>query len=309
MKIWKKIIIVLLVLFISAELYLRLYWGFCDSVLMMGSKNYEYIAQPNQDRFRFRKHVKYNSFSMRSEEVDTTSSIILGLGDSILNGGVSVDQDSIATTLLSDTLTKINHSKVQVLNISAGSWGPDNCFAYLKEKGYFKAKMIFLVVSSHDAYDNMDFMPVIDKVRRYESKQYKLATWELIDKYLIPILTDNFPSEQFGVIKHGLQFNNGFENLYQYCKSKNIPFIIYLNPDRNEIADGKYNVQGDEIIAFCKSHAIDCIQGLNHTIISDYRGVIHLNASGQKKMSALLLNGIFKKNNQYHFIKLTNEHE
>jgi hypothetical protein len=246
---------------------------------------------------------------MRSEEVDTSASIILGFGDSILNGGVAVDQDSIATTILSDTLTKLKHSKVQVLNVSAGSWGPDNCFAYLKEKGDFKAKMIFLVVSSHDAYDNMDFMPVIDKVRRYESTQYKLATWELIDKYLIPILTDNFPSEQFGVIKHGLQFNSGFENLYQYCKSKNIPFIIYLNPEKNEIAAGKYNVQGNEIITFCKSHEIDCITGLNHTVISDYRGVIHLNTSGQKKMSTLLLNGIVKKNNQFHFIKLTNEHE
>jgi len=302
LKKWQNILFILLVIFISVELYLRLYWGFCDSVLMMANKNYEYIAQPNQDRFRFRKHVYYNSFSMRSDEVDTSSTTILGFGDSILNGGVAVDQDSTATSILSNLLTKKYQSPVQVLNLSAGSWGPDNCYAYLKEKGDFNAKMILLVVSSHDAYDNMDFVPVIDKVRRYESKQYMLATWELIHRYLIPILIENFPSEQFGVKKTGTHFNDGFESFYQYCKLKNIPFLIYLNPDRNEIASGKYNFQGDEIISFCKSHGIDCIQGLNHTVLSDYRGVIHLNETGQKKMANLIFDGIIKKNNQYHFL-------
>ncbi len=302
MKYWQKIFLIFLLIFIAAELYLRLYWGFCDSVLMMANKNYEYIEKPNQDRFRFRKHVHYNSFSMRSDEVDTSSTIILGFGDSILNGGVAVDQDSTATSILSNLITKKYRFPVQVLNISAGSWGPDNCYAYLIEKGDFKAKMIFLVVSSHDAYDNMDFIPVIDIVRRYESTQYKLASWELIDKYLIPLLTNNFSSQKFGVIKHGLHFNNGFENIYQYCKLKNIPFLIYLNPDKNEITSEKYNVQGDEIISFCKSHDIDCIQGLNHTVISDYRGVIHLNETGQKKMANLIFDGIIKNNNQFHFL-------
>jgi hypothetical protein len=116
------------------------------------------------------------------------------------------------------------------------------------------------------------------------------------------LLIDNFPSEQFGVKKTGTHFNDGFESFYQYCKSKNIPFLIYLNPDRNEIATGKYNVQGDEIISFCKAHDIDCIQGLHHTVMSDYRGVIHLNELGQKKMADLILDGIIKKNNQYHFL-------
>ena len=88
-----------LTIFVLLEFYLRSYWGFCDSVLMMESKNYEYIEQPNQNRFRFRHHVFYNSFSMRSPEPDTNAYTILGFGDSVINGGVMVDQDSLATSI------------------------------------------------------------------------------------------------------------------------------------------------------------------------------------------------------------------
>lgn len=65
------------------------------------------------------------------EAVDSSAFIVLGLGDSVINGGVLTDQDSLATTRLSELLSKLIRKKVQVLNVSAGSWGPDNCEAYL----------------------------------------------------------------------------------------------------------------------------------------------------------------------------------
>ncbi|MGN6343321.1 MAG: hypothetical protein ACTHML_20245 [Ginsengibacter sp.] len=284
----KKVFIyclVVLALFICTEIYLRVYWGFCDNVLMMYSPHYEYIEQPNQKRFRFRDHIYYNKYSMRSPEVDSSALIILGFGDSIINGGVMVDQDSLATTLLSEELTDKLRTKVQVLNVGAGSWGPDNDYAYLKEKGDFNAKMIFLLVSSHDAHDNMDFTPVIDKVNRYESKQYKLATVELLDKYIIPRIFEGMEKEEISIIKKGKEFNSGFLNFYNYSKQRNIPFFIYLHPDKNELADQKYSSQGQMIIDFCKQYDIPCIQSLHSIQPGDYRGVIHMNHSGQRHMA------------------------
>ncbi|RYG41984.1 MAG: hypothetical protein EOO01_23975, partial [Chitinophagaceae bacterium] len=131
MKRLKKLAIFVLLALFLAEIFLRSYFGFCDSVLLTENKNYEYIPQPNQHRFRFRNHVDYNSFSMRSDEPDTSAYIILGFGDSVINGSVMVDQDSVATSLLSKTLSNAFRRKFQVLNISAGSWGPDNDYAYL----------------------------------------------------------------------------------------------------------------------------------------------------------------------------------
>ena len=285
----------LLTIIILIEVYLRTYWGFCDSVLMMESKNYEYIEQPNQNRFRFRHHVFYNSFSMRSPEPDTNVYTILGFGDSVINGGVMVDQDSLATTIMSDELTKQLHKKVQVLNVGAGSWGPDNAYAYLEEKGNFNAKVIFLVVSSHDAYDNMDFMPVLDKVNRYESKQYNLALWELWVKYIWPRLKDNLKTEETEVFKRGKIFNSGFPHFYQYCKSRGLPFYIYLNPDKTELIAHRYNQQGQEIIKFCKDNSIEVIEGIETTKLEDYRGIIHMNNQGQRHMANAIKNVILSK--------------
>lgn len=284
-----KAILLSLILIAAIEFYLRAYWGFCDNVLMMASDKYEYIEQPNQQRFRFRNHIYYNQFSMRSPEVDTTAVTVLGFGDSVINGGVMVDQDSLTTTLLSKELSAALNKKVQVLNIGAGSWGPDNDYAYLQEKGNFNAKAIFLVVSSHDAYDNMDFVTVIDKVNRYESTQYKSAIWELINKYAIPKFFKGNASEEKEIAKKSIAFNSGFLNFYNYCNERSIPFFIYLHPDKNELAEKSYNTYGQEIIAFCKKYAIPCIESLSSIKPEDYRGVIHMNHSGQRNMKKDLL--------------------
>ena len=86
---------------ILLEIILRYVLGFCDAVLYQSSPAYEYIAQPNQHRYRFFSHIDYNSYSQRSEEPDSTKTIVLGLGDSVIFGGTMLDQDSIATTLFS----------------------------------------------------------------------------------------------------------------------------------------------------------------------------------------------------------------
>jgi hypothetical protein len=187
----KKIIITgivtIIILTASIEIYLRCYWGFCDAVLTQESDKFEYIAQPNQNRFRFRKHVRYNEYSMRSNSLKSSDSVrILGFGDSVLNGGVQTEQDSLATSIIENELTQEHSKSVRCFNISYGSWGPDNCFAYMKQYGNFDADLIFLVVSSHDAYDNMDFQKVVDVHPSHPSKQYLSAIYELTDRYLIP---------------------------------------------------------------------------------------------------------------------------
>ncbi len=287
-KNWLRVILGSIIFLVCLELYLRYYWGFGDSVLMMESKNYEYIPQPNQDRFRFRNHVRYNSLSMRSPEVDTSAIIVLGFGDSVINGGVAVDQDSLATTLLTQDLSNALHQKVQVLNISAGSWGPDNCFAYLQEKGNFNAKAIFLVVSSHDAYDNMDFEKVIDKVRRYESRQYSSGIVELLVKYGIPRIMNTDTGDGVDILKKGKIFNPGFAAFANYCREQHLPFFIFLHPDKSELEQKHFNRQGEEIIKFCVNNNIQCFQGMADTEEGEYRGGIHLNDAGQRHLARIL---------------------
>ncbi len=287
----KKIIIVIVSLFFlvsASEIYLRYYWGFCDDVLYSESDKFEYIAQPNQDRFRLRKHIRYNEYSMRSDKLKSGDKVrILGLGDSVINGGTGTDQDSLVTSLIEKNLNETYGDGYRCLNIASNSWGPDNCYAYLQEYGDFDAKLIFLVVSSHDAYDNMTFRKVVGKHLYYPSSQYKFAVSELFGRYLYPHLfmktgwQDNFVK--------GDTFNPGFSSLHEYAQHKGIPFFIYLHPNKNELFARKYDVQGDEIIDFCMKNSIPLLKGMEYEKESSFRDVIHINDQGQRILASALL--------------------
>lgn len=290
-----KCLSIFLIFFSIVEIILRYVFGFCDAVLYQSSPAYEYIAQPNQHCYRFFSHINYNSYSQRSEEPDSTKTIVLGLGDSVIFGGTMLDQDSIATTLFS------KETGMQMLNISSGSWGPDNCAAYLKEKGTFGAKAMVLVCSSHDAFDVMSHIPVVGIYPNYPDKQYKLAIWEVIDRYLMPRIKVYFRDKQLldpdaqvveneksdeGVAKKSLTFDPGFDQLLQISEEKHIPFFIYLHPEVGEVMSRKYKEGGLMIMEWAKTHHVKLMDGLNEGVTTDmYRDVIHLNEKGQRNLA------------------------
>lgn len=300
MKIIKWGILILVLFIVVCEFILRYAFGFCDALLYRESDKYEYIAQPNQNRHRFGAYIHYNSFSQRNGEPDSTKVRVLGLGDSVLFGGTWMDQDSLASTLFSD------ETGTQMLNISSGSWGPDNCAAYLEEKGTFGASAMILVCSSHDAYDVMTYVPVVGVVPTYPDRQYKLAWAELIDRYLIPRIRMMFgktevkldPDEQ--VVKNSefkntvrqksSSFNNGFVQLLDISQKKSIPMAIYLHAERDEIKAGRYNDMGQKIIEWTAEHDVCLIEGLKAGETEDmYHDKIHFNEAGQRFLATQMV--------------------
>lgn len=309
----KKIVYIvlstLLIFFIVTELFLRYHLGFCDALLYQSSDKYEYIAQPNQDRYRLGAHIRYNSYSQRSEEPDPTKIKILGLGDSVLFGGTWMDQESLATTLFS------KKTGMQMLNISAGSWGPDNCAAYLKEKGTFDAQAMVLVCSSHDAYDIMSFFPVVGNFPTYPDKQYPLAICELIDRYLIPrgkMLFAKYSTkldpdaavvkaaQHTSVAKKSATFDPGFDQLKAIADSLHIPFGIYLHAETGELQQGSYNEMGKQICQWAETNKVPLMKGLENGEKPEmYKDIIHLNEKGQRHLASCLeqlVNKLLPKN-------------
>ncbi len=290
--------IALLVLLLVAEVFLRTYYGFCDTVLLRTDPYYEYIAQPGQDRFRFRQHIRYNSLSMRSEEPDSTAVILLGCGDSVINGGVLTDQDSLATTLLTDQLSRIYRRRVQFLNVSAGSWGPDNCLAYLEHTKVPRPTAIVLFVSSHDAHDNMSFKNVVGVRKNFPKEQYGSALVELIDRYVIPRIwkQPTNTSAELGIDKGGDGFNTGFDGLKMFADSIGVPLVMYLHAEGSEIKAGQYNAQGQEIIRFAEAHGVHLIKDLDHGMSRDLlRDNIHPNEIGQRRIAAIMMEDILRQ--------------
>src|SRR5688572_12999370 len=172
----KKVVVSILsviLAFVLVELALRKFFGLGDMLLFQADSSFEYIAQPNQDKTRFGNRILSNEYSMRSQPIkESDSCIVLGFGDSILNGGSLTEQDSLATAIVENRLQQGGSNAFRFLNVSAGSWGPDNCAAYLKRYGSFNAKMIVLFVSSHDAHDMMTFENTVGVHESYPDKQF-----------------------------------------------------------------------------------------------------------------------------------------
>ncbi len=217
-----------------------------------------------------------------------------------MSGGTQSDQNNIATSIFNNHMPNY-----QMLNISVGSWGPDNCAAYLKQKGTFNAAAMFLVVNSHDAYDVMDFQPVVGNHTSYPEHQYKLAWWELLDRYVKPRVNKIFTEkneklnpdekEEQGIQKKGLVFNPGFNELKILSDSLQIPLIVYLHAEKTELHNQEYNNQGNEIIEWATKNNIDLIKELDFDFNDlDYRDVIHLSDNGQNKLAKIMLTHIKK---------------
>ena len=289
----KVILIVLSLILVGAEIFLR-FFGFCDAVLFREDPDFEYIANPNQERYRYGNHIRYNSNSMRSEEVDTTAYVIIGFGDSIINGGQQTDNDALATTILSDALSEIQGRKVQFLNISSDSWGPDNSFQYLKKYGRFGAHEIYLFVSSHDAHDTMTFDKVVGVDGHYPNKQYALALIELADRYVLPRVFGTSEAANLRINENESgSLNEGFMSFLTYSKNQNIPLTIYLHAEAAEVKAGSYNKDGQQIIQFARDNDIPLILDMENGLsLSDFRDYIHINPSGQKRMAEIVMKNI-----------------
>lgn len=300
MKKKRFVLLILFLVFVVGELVLRFAFGFCDALLYRESDKYEYIAQPNQNRHRFGAHIHCNSYSQRNGEPDSTKVRVLGLGDSVIFGGTWMDQDSLASTLFSE------ETGMQMLNISAGSWGPDNCAAYLKENGTFGASAMILVCSSHDAFDVMTHVPVVGVVPTYPDRQYKLAWAELIDRYIVPRIRMMFwrtkvkldPDQQ--VVKNiefkntvrqkSVLFDKGFDQLLEIAREKNIPMVIYLHAEQDEVKAGSYNEMGQMIIKWAAAHGVRLVEGLKAGEKENmYHDKIHFNEVGQRFLATQLV--------------------
>ena len=294
------LLVFMLLASIGIEVALRKLWGFGTTIVFREDDAFEYIPQPNQNKVRFGNKIFYNEYSMRSRPLGKDMKcVVLGFGDSVINGGTLTDQDSLATSIVENQLQSEFKNGFRFLNISAGSWGPDNCAAYLNKYGAFDAKMIILFVSSHDAYDNMTFEKTVGVHESYPDKPYSLAIVELLDRYLKPRLLyavgPDSQVDEFMINKSGSGFNPGFEFFKNYTRKHGIPFVVCLHAESQEVESGKFSAQGEEILAYCARNNIKVISGLKiGEELRDFRDEIHINEIGQKRWAKSLYDEILQ---------------
>lgn len=290
----KKVLIIVSVLFILFELFARYYLGLGESFVYVEHSEYEYFPAPDQDVRRFGNTIRTNKHGMRSETPDSGKRKILKIGDSVINGGPHVSNDELASTLIEDTLNS-DTDEFQVLNISAGSWGPDNAFAYISEHGHYDCEMMVLVFSSHDFHDNMHHRKVVGVHPAWPAHQPLCAISDLMDNYALPRIKSVLGENEYDYL-HGFDdsaINSGWKNLSNYASQHQIPMILYLHPEKQELQAGNFNAEGQQLITFLNENNIPFISGIEKGMKPEhYRDHIHLNRAGQKQLFLNLITDI-----------------
>ncbi len=187
-----KIIVLLAVVgFVAAELLCRFAIGLGEPPLYQADVQMEYLLQPSKTYYRFHHRFAVNQYGMRSDNFPPQKSSpnelrVIVIGDSIVYGGVRIDQSEIATEILKRDLQHEFGRPVVVGNASAKSWGPPNELTYLERYGTLDADVVILELSSHDYADAPTFVPVVGISADYPDKTPPLALADLLETYLLP---------------------------------------------------------------------------------------------------------------------------
>ena len=84
-------------------------------------------------------------------------------------------------------------------------------------------------------------------------------------------------------------FNPGFDELKVMADKASIPLVVYLHADQEELKQGRYNEQGEEIIEWAERNEVTLVRELDYGFTSqDYRDGIHLSKSGQRKLADIM---------------------
>ncbi|MGD1847263.1 MAG: hypothetical protein ACFB10_17880 [Salibacteraceae bacterium] len=281
-----KVLVGAFLMVLLVELVLRLGLGLGTPPLYRADPNYEYIYQANQDLNRRGNHVLTNAYSMRSHPLRKDDGLrVLKVGDSVIHGGGQTDHDSLASTRLEIALQKHFAQNIRVLNISAGSWGPDNGLAYLKSQGDFGAKVLLLVYSSHDLYDRMTHYPMVGDDPDYPSTTPVMAMQEVWQRSIAPRIQGKkeYSEDAWNqLIQSQADTNEGWQGLIDFGISRKMDVIVYLHPTQEELKNGEFNANGRYLCEWLRNKPVTFIDGREVSGMDGYRDHIHLNDQGQK---------------------------
>jgi hypothetical protein len=225
---------------------------------------------------------------------------VMVYGDSVVNGGNPTDQPRLATSLLEKRLATGLRRPVVVGNISAGSWGPPNEFAYLRQFGFLDADIIVLVLSSSDYDDAPTFEPLNPLTHPTEAPIS--ALWEALTRYLPRYFTGRKVNEA-GVVPDVQEIANKRDievslqaehDFLETAKAGGVTILVLQHWTQTELRSSKPLVGHDEIRRIAAEATVpvyddaDTLKAYLRDGKNPFRDDIHLNESGQQALAELL---------------------
>ncbi|QYY34504.1 SGNH/GDSL hydrolase family protein [Ruficoccus sp. ZRK36] len=290
-----------LVLFFAVSEVVCRYWvGLGDPPLSIAHPAIEYMFKPSCTYSRFGNRFSTNAYGMRSDDISSQRQgnevRLLVLGDSIPNGGNLTDQDELATEILKKQLGKQMRVPVYVGNVSAGSWGPPNLLAYVKQYGTFEADAAVIVLNREDIDDFPTFAPLNPHTHPTVSPHSALG--ELCTRYALPrlaaILKRTPQAEKEKEHEVGPNCLPELGELIEKLKADGVVVAVLYHPSRREVeVDGNFKPDRayDEFAQYCDEIGVPffCLdQRYKEAVRSGqnpFRDGMHPNAYGQALMA------------------------
>ncbi|MEG3849633.1 SGNH/GDSL hydrolase family protein [Microcoleus sp. herbarium19] len=227
----------------AIEIALRLV-GFGNPALLQADADAGYIFAPNQLVYRFGNRLEYNQFSQRSEPIDSAKPEgtlrILMLGDSVLNGNNTTDQNETIPELFEAHLLGLK-KQVEVLNASAGSWGIGNQLGYIRKFGTFESDAVILQIGTHDLVQPTSSSAGVGNDPLMPNRKPLLAIQEALDRHIMPKLSSIFVSDSpaAGVqVPESQRFEENMQKLEEIAalvRAKNIQLFVLYTCDRADL--------------------------------------------------------------------------
>lgn len=274
------ILAVVIVATVAVELVLR-GTGIHRIPLFQSDARYEYFTLPDQVLRIGAVRFVTNTLGMRNGPIGPKMGRrVLVIGDSVLNGGFTVDQDSMATER-ANARARAEGRDVEFLNLSANSWGAGNVAAFIDAHGTFEADEVIAVFSSHDAMDRMSFEAVVGQHPSYPAQHPATAIGAALHRLRFRFAPSTPASE-------GPSFDTGWRQLIDVLSSAELPFTVLLHAERDELYSGTYNTHGVQLMDSLNHWNVSVTRLLQVMRTDMYNDGIHLNAQGHALLADVL---------------------
>lgn len=270
---------------IVAEATLRVFGG--GRLLYRADSEIEYLPQPDQAVMQGGVDMRTNAWGMRSDpaeqEKPQDAYRVLVLGDSIVFGHTNIGHDDLATTALS-RMRMADGRRVEVLNVSATSWGPGNMLAWLERFGTLEADAIILVLSTHDLGDDRRFAPPNRDAYPLEAPVSAVADW--LWRRLTPDPADSAPADP----RSEGDAQMTLPALLERVSEAPAGGCLIIHPTATEWKAATPTVDEQRLEATALSAGLAAFYGRAFIDrASDYSDGIHLSPDGQKDLARAFL--------------------
>ena len=287
---WRHLAFGLLAALSGAELVLR-GLGRRDHPLFQADARYEYLMRPDQDLRYGRIHYVTNALGLRSPPIGPKRRRrVLVIGDSVINGGQQTTQDSLATEKAA------LRTGVELVNLSAGSWGTENAMAWIRAHGLLEVDEMIVVLSSHDAYDRMTFEPLVGHHPNYPAERPHLALSAQVDRW-------TYSLKDRRSTRNDRYFATGWRALRDTAIVNDLPFSVILHPELGELAMGHYDERGTRILDSLAAWKVPVMPLLERLDSAMYTDRIHLNDRGQAALAEVLVEVIGRSKPTNTFVR------